>query len=423
MSYQHFRNYNISNVYNSRYAKELRQPDTPTVTEEEDTFRVYANIPERNIPQGKMYRIVSKTKPDGDKKDKKPKNTEELSRRKVKMEGFASGFPIDYKLSNIPIHVQKVNLQSYYFPFTGEELDAMMHAPKVIIDRWHEAFATETEVLHKTDFYAVAPNPFMVGLNRQESLYSGNYALLTKTYLPILYRFSVIRNTKKKDHYSISVHGIVGGKEDGWLFLGRLDNGEQDTMHKMMVNPENSAELMARYRSQPVLKYTPKQQELIDHFKRKYEENHSDAYGFVMHQIPFPHIHIADPDYRNDTIPERICPKHIEENIDFSFAENLAFMMHTFHIADRPHFYYENTRLADIVAEERYCVHNARNPNPHYLIDEITRLEQFNSARDFELLEPKVKKEASVAEVKVTENTVKTPTPNPTPTSTDTSTL
>jgi len=293
--------------------------------------------------------------------------------------------PYDYQLSHIPVFSPKPqpHLQEYYFPFTSKQLGEMFNAPKMIIDRWHDVFVSDSNVMHRTSFYAVAPRPF----NKEDQIPQKDvdYDELTNaTYLPILYRFSIIRNLENEQHYSITAHAIVGGKADGWLFLARLDNNAQECHNFIPENQKSSNFVIKKFNAIPVL--TPKQEEIMSFFSNSIgEENGDEVYRGIMHRIAFPHIHQADAKYTAGTEPEKCCPKFLKHCVKNTFEENVAFMMKAFHISDKLHFFSNDTSLKNVILETQKYVYCSPEPSPFELINEIKTLERLNSANDFKL--------------------------------------
>ena len=177
--------------------------------------------------------------------------------------------------------------------------------PKIIVDTWHSTFITDEGVVHRTSFFAVAPNANV------------------KNGIPQLYRFSITRCDDKTEHYTMNMHAIVGGKEDGWLFLARLDNNTAGIYHPVLKNNMTRAYLK-QHNAVITKSFTYKQ--LRQKSKLKGANKPVNQYEYC---IPFPHIHQADPHYEIGTHAEKVCPKFLRKCAYNNFEQNLAFMMKT----------------------------------------------------------------------------------------------
>lgn len=379
--------------YNPKYHKPHDASHRNNFSKSRD---VYANIPDRNIYLGETFRIFDKNELRGSDLSK--------SEIVIPMENGRCMFPQHYSLANLPVNVERASMQSYHIPFSREQLGAMFTAPKVVIDRWHNTYVYNGEVMHRTSFYLIAPNPFKTPLAKSDEEISNKDPLLNQTELPILYRFSVSRNLKNKEHYSISMHAILGGKEDGFLFLARLDNNTHQP-HDFLSDKTQNGAFLKRHAAVPVDNPNEKQQKIMQVFAEMTgSETGDEICRGIMHRIAFPHIHQADANYEQGDEPEKSCPKFLKKCVNNSFEDNIAFMMKAFHIADVPQFANSNKYLSDLMVEKRYGFSVSKQPNAKFLMQEISVLEQCNSMNDFELLkEPKCK------EKKITEK-LETPT-------------
>lgn len=346
------------------------QPDKKTTTSTgrvtRHNERVWANIPGRDIPQDTAFRIIGKEK----LKESDMSQNEIV----VPLKNARCRFPQDYHLSNLPIHIERSCMQNYHIPFTNEQLGQMVTSPKIIIDRWHNSFVFDNQVMHRTSFYAIAPNGF------EEDLSSTNSypPFLNQSYIPVLYRFSVSQNIRNKSHFSISVHAIVGGKEDGWLFLARLDNNSK-TPHNFVSDPK--VDVVKKYNAIPVPQSTDTSADNLEQ---------EEVYKSVIHKISFPHLHQANTNYALGDDPEKGCPKFLKKCVSNSFEENLGFMMKIFHIHDVPHFCSKDARLEDLMGRKRNSFTINPEPDPSFLIKEISLLTQYNSSTDYEKTAAKI---------------------------------
>lgn len=275
----------------------------------------------------------------------------------VKMTEKNVELPHNYTLSNIPVYMESRYMQKYHFEFNNWQLKNMYTTPKVIIDKWHSTFITEEGVVHRTSFFAVAP--------KAETQYG----------IPRLYRFSVTRKQNDDQHYSISVHAIVGGKDDGWLFLGRLDNGDPNLIHPVLAHF-----MTKRYLKNHNAVIT---KELNFHLiKRKEKLKVADEnISKLNFCIPFPHIHQPNSHYEIGEQPERACPKFLRKCANNSFDENLAFMLKIFNISERPHYRKKDESIHKIIKEEKEIFPN-ETPNPQYILDDIYENEELDLNRN-----------------------------------------
>ena len=110
-------------------------------------------------------------------------------------------------------HREKSRLQDSYIHAELDQIQKMMRAPKKIIDVYNKYFNVNNTNHVETIFFMVAPS-------------------LINRGLPAIYRLAIVQNLEsgKSDNYSISLHSIVNGKHDSFLFLARLDN-KPDTVH------------------------------------------------------------------------------------------------------------------------------------------------------------------------------------------------
>lgn len=261
--------------------------------------------------------------------------------------------PAEYLLSNIPIFEEKKCLQSYHFVFSNEQLKQMIEEPKIIIDRYHNVFQTSGGIVHRSSFYAVAPHA------RQEN------------GIPMLYRFSITRVLgEEQDHYNISLYAVAGGKQDGFLFLGRLDNDVCDP-HSFMAQ-EITKTFAKRHNATLTAGETPSQQMIRRKFK---EPVNFDSFGYDMYSIPFPHMHQPSAHYEIGDNPEIACPKFIRKLANNNFEQNLSAMLKAFRISPTPRFRNTNQNVYSIAKQEKKITTLSDKPNPKPILDEILDLE------------------------------------------------
>ncbi len=339
----------------------------------------FCNIPNRNIYFGKTHRIISKD-------DLKRSDLDKLE-IVIPLNNSGCNFPHNYSLANIPNTVEKAKLQSYHFSFSKEQLGAMFTCPKVAVDRFHNTYVYNNEVMHRTSFYLIAPNREN-NFHKDPKMFE---SIINESEIPILYRFSISRNLTNKEHYSISMYALVGGAEDGWLFLARLDNNNQ-LHHDFITDSTTKASYFKKHSAIPVCEYDEKHQKMLQVFSEMFgDENNTNMPSGIIHRIAFPHIHQADSSYEPGDEPETSCPKFLKKCASNTLEENVAFMMKAFHISETPEFYSNNESIEKIVSEKRNCIKISSEPKSDKFIKEMLILENCNSMRDFELVKPKEK--------------------------------
>ncbi len=262
--------------------------------------------------------------------------------------------PATFCLSNIPIFEEKKCLQSYHFVFSNEQLKQMLEETKIIVDKWHNVFQTSEGIVHRTSFFAVAPHA------KQED------------GIPMLYRFSITRVLgDEQNHYNISLYALVGGKQDGFLFLGRLDYDNTEP-HSFMVSEFSPK--FARKHNATLTKGLGSAQRII-RSKFKNPAN-SNSFNYDMYSIPFPHMHQPNSHYEFGVNPEVVCPKFIKKFVNNNFEQNLSAMLKMFHVSPTPHFRQTNQNIYTIAKEEKKITTLSNHPNPQMLLDEILTLEK-----------------------------------------------
>ncbi len=285
-------------------------------------------------------------------KTKKQKSTSNPLNILVKLDEKTTKLPTNYMLSNLPVYAEDKYMQQYHFVFNNQQLKEMFTTPKIIIDRWHSTFVTSEGVVHRTSFFAVAPHAD------------------TKNGIPTLYRFSITRQPSTSNHYTINMHAIVGGKEDGWLFLARLDNSDCTTSIHPILQHFITKQFLKRHNAVCTKEFNFHQYKRQQKLKGKKEINEN------CYCIPYPHIHQANPFYEVGEQAERVCPKFLRKCVNNSFEQNLAYMMKAFRIYDHLHLRDENCNLNSIIKEEKRITTINKQPNPQYLINELLEQEK-----------------------------------------------
>ncbi len=216
---------------------------------------------QENFPYGRVYHIYS------------PKVS------KQKKENRSRAFPIDaiqlkknLLISNLPL-LERARMQKYNIYCTPKQYNIMAAAPKYIFHTFHFNYSYNGHHYSKTHYFSVAPT-----LDTQRD-----------RALPVLYRFSVCRDVDQPEHFSFNLYAIVGGYEDGFYFISRLDNNKQELAHKV-----KKAHLKNKNRIQ---KYQPK-------------EKHTEM---MPETVPFPHVHRPRFTTEDRDKREHSCPIHLPE--------------------------------------------------------------------------------------------------------------
>ena len=266
----------------------------------ENTSEIGYHPFERDIPLNKTYRIFSKQS-----LKYSDLETSEITIpiRKVKT-------PDEYALSNLPISKERALMQDYHFCFSQGDLKQMVTSPKVLIDQKHLNLISRKQLVSKTNFFMVSPQ-------------------LQNTGLPTIYRLSVSRYVDNPQHYSISLHAVVGGCVDGFLFLGRFDNNNECNH---IVKPDKAV-----LKNDIQFTLTAGNSMTNQHF----------------HEIGFPHIHLADANYACGSIPEKVTPKFVEKCKNNNFEENIEYIMHLFGISHYHNFYKQDEKLLTVLDESK----------------------------------------------------------------------
>ena len=258
-----------------------------------------------------------------------------------------------YTLDNIPDYCENASLQQYHFVYTPEQLREMYTSTKIIVDLHYNMFDTSNGKVQRTSFFAIAPHA-----NARKGI-------------PALYRFSVSIDLKNPQHYSISMYAIVGGKEDGWLFLGRLDN-DTTPPHSFVASDVSKTEAK---RTNAVLTkgLTQAQKNIMEKYQK-------DNCGMLhdLYCIPFPHMHKPSFNYEIGEKPEKSCPKFLRNCAYNNFEANLQYMMKIFNISDQPHLRFQNDTIANIMKEEFKIIHINKIPNPYKLLGKINSIYREN---------------------------------------------
>lgn len=245
-----------------------------------------------------------------------------------------------FRLSNVPTLVEYARLQRYHIKFSEEQLMQMLNTPKVIVDRQHCSFEFQKAIINRTSFIAVAPS-------------------LVQDQLPCLYRLSIARELKNPEHYSVSAYAIVSGLADGYVFLGRVDNNNSK-FHQNMVRAERKF--------------------IIEHENGKTivvpnKNLDSEPVTSSVHNMPFPHIHLADPNYKEGDIPEQCEPVAFVENIPDNVSDSLLHMLQMTQTDCTPRFYNRNVALNEILREMR-DISAVQSSNTQALMRETKILER-----------------------------------------------
>ena len=257
--------------------------------------------------------------------------------------------PADYRLSNLPVLSEKRSMQDYHFEYTNEQLRGMCKTPKVIIDKFCNSFTSSQGIIERTSFYMIAPS--------------------SPSNIPSLYRLSITTSPSEPEHYSISLHAIVGGKEDGWLFLGRFDNDTVEP-HKIAAS-EYSPKELKKHNAAKINCFTAIDMRIRAKAKVERDEELPDVFC-----IPFPHMHKPDPKYEVGEDIERNLPKFMKNCAYNSFEENIGYFLKIFNINSNPHFRRKDETICDIRREERRRLAGSFECDSNQIVSELFKRKQ-----------------------------------------------
>jgi len=206
------------------------------------SFKQAVEYRQREFPRERVYQIFS------------PKRALDYTEHEVAFKIDSIPQKSNLMIANLPIE-ERAKMQKYNIICSRQQYLDMLNAPKYVFDVYHFNYTQETKqgpkVYSKTFYYMVAP-----------TLYDEN-----NSTLPVLYRLGISRDLTEREHFSFSIYAVAGGYEDGFFFLGRLDNDVPTKMHQKKIK-------------EPIIK-----NEQILH-RAKCSVNFSQ-----MHKVPFPHFH------------------------------------------------------------------------------------------------------------------------------------
>lgn len=254
--------------------------------------------------------------------------------------------PSDYLLSNFPVLCEKRSMQEYYFKYNSLQLKNMYQTPKIIVDKFYNSFSTSSGIVYRTSFYAVAPH--------------------AQRDIPSLYRLSITTCSNNPEHYNISLHAIVGGKEDGWLFLGRFDN--DTTEAHLIVETEYSRKELKKCNAILSERNTFIQNRLRSKYALKQNNQATKLYS-----VPFPHMHKPTTlcDVEEDV--ERNLPKFMRNCVYNNFEQNVSYMLKVFNIYDHLHLRTKDELVCNIMKAEKKITTLNKNPSASEILKELPK--------------------------------------------------
>ena len=260
------------------------------------TFEQNVDFRQENLERERVYRIYSPAISKEKKKEKTPC---------FKIDAF--GLRENLMVSNLPL-IEHARMQKYNIICSPSKYKAMARAPKYIFDSFHFNFEFNHHIFSKTHYYAIAP-----------TLDNGN----DKT-LPVLYRFSVCRELGNPQHFSITLYAVIGGYEDGFYFISRLDNDRPACAHKIKTPCIKNAKTIKANRT-----------------KFKEAENIS--------VIPFPHLH--RPHFNADEYDEREYsrPIYLEKLKDKPFEKCLDAFLKIYNINPEMILTQDNCKISTVL--------------------------------------------------------------------------
>lgn len=254
--------------------------------------------------------------------------------------------PSDYLLSNLPVLREKRSMQEYYFKYSNLQLKNMYQTPKIIVDKFYNSFSTSSGIVYRTSFYAVAPH--------------------APKDIPSLYRLSITTSLKNPEHYNISLHAIVGGKEDGWLFLGRFDN--DTTEAHLIVETEYSRKELKK--NNAIL--SERNTFIQNRLRSKYDLKQNDQ-KTKLYTVLFPHMHKPTPFFEIGEDVEKNLPKFMRNCVYNNFEQNVAYMLKVFNVYDHLHIRTKDELLCNVMEEEKKITTLNKNPSANEILKELPK--------------------------------------------------
>ena len=276
--------------------------------------------------------------------------------------------PSDYLLSNLPVLCEKRSMQEYYFKYSSLQLKNMYQTPKIIVDKFYNSFSTSSGIVYRTSFYAVAPH--------------------AQKDIPSLYRLSITTCSNNPEHYNISLHAIVGGKEDGWLFLGRFDN--DTTEAHLIVETEYSRKELKK--NNAIL--SERNTFIQNRLRNKYDLKQNDQ-KTKLYSVPFPHMHKPTPFFEVGEDVERNLPKFMRNCVYNNFEQNVAYMLKVFNVYDHLHLREKDELLCDTIKTEKKITNLNKNPNSSEILKELPKnieIEHTSNIKSYDMMAKKHQK-------------------------------
>ncbi len=260
------------------------------------TFEQDIEFRQENLRRDRVYRIYP---------PRKSKEQKQIKDPSFRIDSFRTRKNL--AVSNLPL-AEHARMQRYNIVCSPSYYKEMAKAPKYIFDAYHFNFSYEHKIMSKTHYYAIAP-----------TLHT-----LTGKTLPIIYRFSVCRELGNPEHFTLSLYAVVGGYEDGFYFISRLDNDSPKCAHKI---------------KQPKLKSTSCTKVAHPKFPNKQE----------IETIDFPHIH--RPHFNEQEIDNREFsrPIHLEKLKGKSFEQCLSAFLKIYNILPEMILVKENCMIDDVL--------------------------------------------------------------------------
>lgn len=269
------------------------------------TFKQAVAYRQKEFPRERVYQIFS------------PKRAQDYANHEVAFRINGIEQKLNLMISNLPIE-ERTKMQKYNILCSSDMYLDMLNAPKYVFDVYHFNYTQNTKhgpkVYSKTFYYMVAP-----------TLFDEN----NKT-LPVLYRMGITRDLSERDHFSFSIYAVAGGYEDGFFFLGRLDNDVLSKAHLKKIK-------------KPIIKSEQPLQKA------------NSPHQFNSQKVPFPHFHrprlYNEPSVTREELDRRESsePYHLDELVGADFDRCLEAFLESFSISPTILLAESNCKITEII--------------------------------------------------------------------------
>ncbi len=288
------------------------------------SFQQEIEFKQETFPHDNVYQIFS------------PKiSTQKKENRKRAFNIDAIPLKKNLLVSNLPL-IERARMQKYNIYCTPKQYDIMVDAPKYIFRAYHFYLEYNGQSYSKTHYFAIAPT-----LHTQQD-----------RQLPVLYRFSVCRDTNNPEHFSFNLYAIVGGYKDGFYFISRLDNNDQELAH-IVKTP--------KIKSQKVV--------------QPHKPNCANGRP-IREVVPFPHIH--KPIFTHDERDKRehSYPIYLPDLKSASFNKCLEEFMNYYNISNEMMLVRENCKIEKVIKTIK--IQNLKKMLKTMNADDLAKIDKHN---------------------------------------------